>query len=537
MEQKLYRAACYCRLSDDDANDGTSVSIETQITIHKQYCEQNHIQIVDFYCDDGYTGTNFERPEFKRMMNDVKNHRVNAVIVKDLSRFGRETIFVNYYTQMFFPENNIAFIIIADNTIITPNGRYDIMLALKSAINEMYPAEISEKVRQANTAKSKNGEFLHPYCPYGYVKSTTERNKLVIDEEYAPIVRQLFEMVAYKGLGAVEMCKYLYENQIPNPTAMRERKEGVFTRKNPYSWNKSTIINLLHNEVYTGKIIYGKTRKVNFKSRKIVDVDRSEWIICENAHEAIVSQELFDDVQKKLEVRRRDRKPQYIENIFKSVIKCADCGSPMYIISPKSGNRSTYFVCGRSQNRKGDPERCTTHNIKYDDLCSAVLTDVNSVIADCQADSEKFSDTVMGIIRANQPEVGSIKAQIASLKSKLNEEKAKFKKLYNDYYKGIIKNTELFEEMTSECNDCIEAYTAKLEKLQHDMESSETQLGGAGKFVELVKKFSATDTLSQELLNTLIDRIEVNEKEQTEDDRTIQNINIHYKFVGELKAF
>ena len=261
------------------------------------------------------------------------------------------------------------------------------------------------------------------------------------------------------------------------------------------------------------------------------------WIICENAHEAIISQELFDDVQKKLEVRRRDRKPQYIENIFKSVIKCADCGSPMYIISPKSGNRSTYFVCGRSQNRKGDPERCTTHNIKYDDLCSAVLTDVNSVIADCQADSEKFSDTVMGIIRANQPEVGSIKAQIASLKSKLNEEKAKFKKLYNDYYKGIIKNTELFEEMTSECNDCIEAYTAKLEKLQRDMESSETQLGGAGKFVELVKQFATTETLSQELLNTLIDRIEVNEKEQTEDDRTIQNINIHYKFVGELKAF
>lgn len=141
MEQKMYRAACYCRLSDDDASDGTSVSIETQMTIHKQYCEENQIQIIDFYCDDGYTGTNFERPAFKRMVNDVKNHRVNAVIVKDLSRFGRESIYVNYYTQVYFPENSIAFIIIAENKVVTSDSRYDIMLALKSTINEMYPAE------------------------------------------------------------------------------------------------------------------------------------------------------------------------------------------------------------------------------------------------------------------------------------------------------------------------------------------------------------------------------------------------------------
>lgn len=536
MEQKMYRAACYCRLSDDDANDGTSVSIETQMTIHKQYCEQNYIQIVDFYCDDGYTGTNFERPAFKRMMNDVKNHRVNAVIVKDLSRFGRESIYVNYYTQMYFPENNVAFIIIADNTVITPNSKYDIMLALKSTINEMYPAEVSEKVRQAFSAKAKNGEFLHPFIPFGYVKSESERNKLIVDEEYAPIVRLLFEMVAYKGFGAVEICKYLYENQIPNPTAVRERRKGIFTHKNPYSWNRSTVNSMLHNEVYTGKIILGKTRKVNFKSKKIIDVDKDEWIVCEGAHEAIIPQELFDDVQSRLEVRRRDRKPQYIENVFKSVIRCADCGSPMYIVSPKSGNRSTYFVCGRSQNRKGDPNRCTTHNIKYDDLCSAVLSDVNAVISDCRADSKMFSDEVMNIIKSGQPEIGSIKAQIAGIQSKLNAEKTKFKKLYDDYYKGIIKNSELFEEMTSECSDCIEAYSVQLEKLNRDMESSESHICDAGKFVDLVGKFSKAETLSQELLNTLIDRIEVGEKEQTESGRVIQNISIHYKFVGELKT-
>lgn len=208
----------------------------------------------------------------------------------------------------------------------------------------------------------------------------------------------------------------------------------------------------------------------------------------------------------------------------------------MYIISPKLGNRSTYFVCGRSQNRKGDPNRCTTHNIKYDILCEAVLSDINSVIACCQTDSEKFGDAVIGIIKASQPEIGSIKAQIASVKNKLSEEKSRFKKLYNDYYKGIIKNAELFEEMTSECNDCIEAYSTQLEKLQREAESNETQVCDAGKFVDLVKKFTTADALSLELLNTLIDRIEVNEKQQTDSGKTTQEIRIHYKFVGELKA-
>lgn len=200
MEQKMYKAACYCRLSDDDLNDGMSVSIETQITIQKQYCKENQIQIVDFYCDDGYTGTNFERPAFKKMIEDIRRRKADTVIVKDLSRFGREHLEVGYYTQIFFPENNVNFIIISENKIITPRSRYDLMLPLRSVINEMLPAEVSEKVRQAFEAKSKNGEFLHPRVPYGYIKSTINKNKLIVDEENAPTVVTIFELVAYHGM-------------------------------------------------------------------------------------------------------------------------------------------------------------------------------------------------------------------------------------------------------------------------------------------------------------------------------------------------
>ena len=278
MEQRMLKAACYCRLSDDDVNDGTSISIETQITIAKQYCKANYIEIVNFYTDDGYTGTNFERPAFKKMIADIDKGKVNTVIVKDLSRFGRETIMVNYYTQMFFPENNITFIIIADNTKITANSTYDYMLTIKSAINEIYPAEVSQKVRQAFKAKSMNGEFLHPWLPYGYVKSETSRNHLVIDEKNAQVVRDIFEMVAYKGMGMIKIADYLLEHQILSPAALRDYSRGDYSNPHPYRWSKTSINNLLHNEVYLVKIVYGKRRKVNFKSKKVISTDKNEWI-------------------------------------------------------------------------------------------------------------------------------------------------------------------------------------------------------------------------------------------------------------------
>ena len=341
MEQRILKAACYCRLSEDDLNDGTSISIETQITIAKQYCKTNRIEIVDFYCDDGYTGTNFELPAFKRMIGDIEKGKVDTVVVKDLSRFGRESIKVNYYTQMFFPENNINFIIIADNTVITANSTYDFMLTIKSAINEIYPAEVSQKVRQAFNAKSMNGEFLHPYLPYGYVKSTTERNHLVVDKKNADVVRDIFEMVAYKGMGMKKISDYLLENKILSPAALRDYSRGDYSDPNPYSWNKSSINNLLHNEVYLGRIIYGKRRKVNFKSQKIVTTARDEWIVCENAHEAIISQKLWDAAHQRLDGRRRERKTECVDNMYRSILVCADCGGTMWITAPPK--KSTFL--------------------------------------------------------------------------------------------------------------------------------------------------------------------------------------------------
>lgn len=517
MEQRILKAACYCRLSEDDLNDGTSISIETQITIAKQYCKTNRIEIVDFYCDDGYTGTNFERPAFKRMIGDIEKGRVDTVVVKDLSRFGRESIKVNYYTQMFFPENNINFIIIADNTVITANSTYDFMLTIKSAINEIYPAEVSQKVRQAFKAKSMNGEFLHPYLPYGYVKSTTERNHLVVDKKNADVVRDIFEMVAYKGMGMKKISDYLLENKILSPAALRDYSRGDYSDPNPYGWNKYSINNLLHNEVYLGRIIYGKRRKVNFKSQKIVTTDRDEWIVCENAHEAIISQELWDAAHQRLDGRRRERKTECVDNMYRSILVCADCGGTMWITSPP--NKSTFFVCGNSRGRKAGVERCTTHNIRLDDLNEAVLADINSLLCDCCTDSESFRKKLMQKITENLPDVTQIRTELAELDRLIDRETKKFKRLYDDYYDGVIKSSVLFEQMSSECNSKIESYTAKKEKLESELKSSTKHFDDVSKFIGLMSRFT---------------KIEVGERTVSSTNEYIQNVRIKYKFIGQL---
>ncbi len=529
MEQKICKAACYCRLSDDDVNDGMSVSIETQITIQKQYCKANKIQIVDFYCDDGYTGTNFNRPAFQRMLCDIKMKKVDTVIVKDLSRLGREHIEVGYYTQIFFPENNITFIIIADNTVITPRSKYDMMLPLRSVINEMLPAEVSAKVRQAFEAKSLNGEFLHPWTPYGYIKSTTEKNKLVIDEENAATVVKIFELVAYKGMGMTNIIDYLYENKVLNPTAVREYRKGDFSNQNPYGWRRSSINNLLHNEVYLGKIIYGKKRKVNFKSQKIIAVDESEWIVCENAHEPIISQQLWDDVHARLGERKRKCKSNKNENIFRGLLKCADCGGTMRVAFPK--NKSPYFVCANSQKQKGGVKCCTTHNMRLDELYNAVLRDVKKIFIDCTKDEKSFREKVIAHINDSIPDTDGIKAEIENLEKQVQKEKKKFKRLYDDYFDGIIKNAEIFEEMSAECSKKIDAYSTQKDKLESELKRSRECYDDVEKFIKLIKRFSDITELDPEILNTLISKIEVGEKEYVSPDEIIQNVSIHYKFI------
>lgn len=530
MEMKMYKAACYCRLSDDDAKDGTSVSIATQMAVAKEFCKENQFQIVDFYCDDGYTGTNFNRPEFKRMMSDVEKGKVNLVIVKDMSRFGREHIMVDTYTQVYFPENKIRFIAIHDNFDVTSRSSYDLMMNIKSVINEYYPAEVSGKVRNSFDVKTKNGEFLHPWIPYGYKKSLTQKNRLEIDCEYAPIVVQIFEMIAYQGIGVTNVANRLYEQKVLNPTALRELRDGQLKTDNPYRWNKSTIYNIINNQVYLGKMINGKTRKISFKSSKIYKADESEWVVAENAHESIVTQELWDSAHLRVNTRKRKCNSEQPENMFKGILTCMDCGATMRVFNPK--NKSRFFVCSKSQCRVAGDFKCSTHNIKYDVLAENVLRDINMMIRLLKTDEEAFAAKVLGNIRMDTGSEERIVNELKDIDRQLDRQTKKYKKLYDDYYDGVIHDSKLFQEMTAECEEKRKYYLTVKERLEQELESSKKVFEDSENFIGLLKKYDYISELTPEIINTLIEKITVGEKTYIEPNKAVQKVKIYYKFVG-----
>ena len=532
MDMKIYKAACYCRLSQDDVNDGTSVSITTQMDVAREYCKENRFQIVDFYCDDGYTGTNFNRPEFKRMMKDIEKGRVNLVIVKDLSRFGREHIMVDSYTQIYFPENGVRFIAIYDNIDITPRSHYDLMMNIKSVINEYYPAEVSTKVRHSFDIKTKNGEFLHPVIPYGYKKSAVNKNKLEIDEESAPTVIKIFELIAYQGMGVTNVANFLYEQQILNPTAFKEYREGHIKSANPYRWNKSSIYNILNNQVYLGRMINGKTRKVSFKSDKIFKADESEWVVAENAHEPIVSQELWDSAHLRVNQRKRVCNPDQPENMFKGLLVCKDCGATMRVFNPKK--KSRFFVCSKSQCRVAGDFKCSTHNIQYDILAENVMKDINMMIRLLNSDEEAFVNMVLGNIRIEAGTIEKMTNEINEIDRQIDRQTKKYKRLYDDYYDGIIHDAKLFEEMTSDCEEKRRLYLERKQQLEAELESSNKMFEDSEKFIKLLKGYSTLTELTSQVLNTLIEKITVGEKEYIEPKKAVQKVKIYYKFIGIL---
>ena len=340
-------------------------------------------------------------------------------------------------------------------------------------------------------------------------------------------------MVAYKGMGMKKISDYLLENKILSPAALRDYSRGDYSDPNPYSWNKSSINNLLHNEVYLGRIIYGKRRKVNFKSQKIVTTARDEWIVCENAHEAIISQELWDAAHQRLDGRRRERKTECVDNmLYRSILVCADCGGTMWITAPPK--KSTFFVCGNSRGRKAGVERCTTHNIRLDDLNEAVLADINSLLCDCCTDSDSFREKVMHKVVEKLPDVNQLQFELDELDRKIERESRKYKQLYDDYYDGVIKNAMLFEQMSTECNNRIESYTAQKEKLQSDLNSTTEHFDSVDKFIGLMQRFKKVESLNKEILNTLVDKIEVGERVNTAAKEYVQNVRIKYKFIGRL---
>ena len=317
-----YKTAVYMRLSRDDGDDRESESISYQRKIIYDFIEksmQDKFIIIDDYIDDGYTGTNFNRPDFKRLIEDIEKGKVNCIITKDLSRFGRDHIMSGYYLENYFREKNIRYIAINDNMDSKDDNSYD-MLSFKLSFNDYYPRDISKKIRKVKIMKMQNGEYQAGQPPFGYRKSKTVKNKLEINPETAPIIKLIFDLYL-SGISVRKIIQILYDRGIKTPAQYSGKKQ--YLKGNDY-WQRSFIQKILHNQVYTGAVVSHTTSKVSYKIKKCVRVPKKDWIIVENMHEPIISKEQFNEVQELMKKRTATRTRKH-DHILKGIVKCGKC--------------------------------------------------------------------------------------------------------------------------------------------------------------------------------------------------------------------
>lgn len=530
FEQSKYIAGGYCRLSRDDENYGTSVSIETQRKVLEDYCQAHGYTIGDFYCDDGVSGVTYDRPEFKRMMEDVKNGVINMVIVKDLSRLGRNYIETGKLIEEVFPENGVRFIAIADDVDSEKeNLDLDLMLPIKNIINQFYPADISRKTRQAFRTKAMHGEFIGTYAPYGYRKSDADKHVLVPDEMTAPILVEIFEMAAYKGYGYNKISKVLRQRKILTPTAYRMRLEGVTYDKDPYDWNLLSVRKILENQVYLGHTINGKKKKVSFKSKRVIPMPEDKWIIVPNTHEPLISEKLWEDAHARLATRKRTSKVGQV-NMFAGLIKCDRCGKALTLAN--DSKHTNFFACN-TYKRKGK-EACTFHYIRYEYLYQVILEDIQSKLQSIHRNEDAFVKAVLKKLGSNTNQKAErAKHEMESINARLKTLEAKFDKLYDDRLEGFISDKK-FREMAAKCEAEQEQLSARLDELKERINQQEEVKLNVARFIETVHEYADVTALDKEILNHLIDKIVVSDRVKTDTGFT-QKITIYYRFLGNLE--
>lgn len=376
MKPTTYSVGIYCRLSKDDNLPGESMSIGTQRSIIEDYCAEQGFRIHDVYIDDGFSGLNFKRPDFQRLLEDIDSGMVNLVITKDLSRLGRDYIMTGYYTEIFFSSNDIRYIALSDG-FDTENENNDIA-PFKNILNDMYARDISRKVKAAKRQRAKQGLFVSSQAPYGYKRDPENKNHLVIDDEAAQTVRQIFQL-ALAGLGEVNIAKELQSQRIIKPSVYKFRKgdtrfskHGDQTTDECFKWCPATVRTILGNQVYLGHMINHRTEIVNYKTKKQRAVPLEDQIIVLNTHEAIVSQELFDQVWS---IRKNRWCPadQQRDNIFRGMLFCSCCGSVLSIAHRKlTYSEDDVYRC---MTHLRSPETCPkTHAIYHEPLYAYVLS-------------------------------------------------------------------------------------------------------------------------------------------------------------------
>ena len=525
--------ALYCRLSSDDEREGDSNSIINQKKILGKYAQDNGLRNVKFYVDDGISGTTFDRPGFNEMIGDVEAGRVKTVIVKDMSRFGRDYLKVGFYTEIMFQEKDVRFIAINNNVDSATQQDSDFTPFL-NIINEWYAKDTSKKIRSVFRAKALAGESLAAKPPYGYIKDPDRPSHWIVDEEAAEIVRRIFQM-CMEGMGPHQIAKTLERDRVNVPAVHAQNKLQAAGRKgsyivpvkSPYFWNSATVANILAMKEYIGHTVSFKTYRKSYKQTKRMENDPANWVISENTHEPIVGVETFETVQRLRENKRRPVIHQDEPPLFTGLVVCADCGHKLY--SHRGSELSkvqAFYSCPVKRSRT---LTCTSHYIRDAVLEKLVREDLRSVMAFVQDKREDFVRLMMeSTFQEQRKDEARMKRELTAAGSRIAELDRLFQRTYEDNVSGKLSDDRFtrlsagYEAEQRELQATVRLLEARLsEKVKRDVSMNQ--------FIEAVNHHLEFTEMTPALLNELIEKIVIHEPDKSSGKRT-QQVDIFYNF-------
>ena len=534
MEELLaptYRVGVYCRLSkeDDDIREGESQSISHQREIIEGFCKKKGWRVEDVYTDDGYSGTTSNRPDLQRLLKDIEDKRINVVVTKDYSRLGRDNLFTENLREIWFPKHNCRYVAINDNIDTMYEDEY---APFKAVINSQYSKDISKKVHSSYMNQAEKGRYTGVVPPFGYLKDPEDTYHLVIDEETAPYVKQIFDW-ALDGHGTAYIKRRLEANKVPCPTWWN-RKRGFrnhFTKweiqdpeNGKYVWDDSVIGDMLINPVYYGAVASQK-KNYKFKVGVINEKKPEEWIVVENTHEPIVDQDSFDIIQQKIESRKCSR-GDGTYSLFAGLIKCGECGKALTIRKTNAKCPQDIYACV-TYNRHGK-NHCTQHRVEFDALYNIVFDEIKS-LAKQTVDAEEVARSLADAYEQEREEQKELlERNIAKAKSRIETLDRMTSKLYEDLLSGKISESifgSMIEKTKSETEDLEKQIAADEKRLS----TNDSESGNARKWIDLIKDYADITELDADTLNRLVKQIVVHEEITEDGDRNI-SMEIHYNF-------
>ena len=526
--------ALYCRLSRDDELQGDSNSIVNQKAILSKYAKENHFPNPQFFVDDGYSGANFDRPSWSELVALIEDEKVGVLIVKDMSRLGRDYLRVGLYTDVLFPEKGVRFIAIS-NGIDSAQQQENDFTPFLNIINEWYCRDTSKKIRAVMKSKGEAGEHLCTNPPYGYMKDPDNKKQWIVDGEAAEVVKRIFAL-CLDGYGPSQIARILKEDKVITPT-IHFQQTGRATRNappdNPYNWTSDTIADILERPEYQGHTVNFKTYKQSYKSKRTCYNPEEKWLVFENTHEAIIDADTWARVQ---ELRKNKRRPARTgkTNMFSGIVRCADCGEKLYYCTSKNFEaRQDHFVCSTSR-LKGKAV-CSTHFIRAVVLEQGVLAHMRLTIA-CVANHEEQFRKAMGAKQKAEAkkELAAKRRQLTQAERRIEELDRLFKRIYEDNANGKLSDSR-FQMLADDYEQEQEELREKLLRLNEEINEQEEQSENIDRFISKVRKYLDLDELTPAVLNDMVKAVYVHAPDKSKGHRE-QQIDISYDLVGILPA-